>query len=87
MSGTDEPSPGAVLRGVAETLAAHQPETWRWLLAKHVADDTGHCEACRWASRGAPVWPCTLRFVAEEAQRIWLARPRSLRSNGDRPVT
>lgn len=83
MSGTDEQSPRAVLRGVAETLAAHQPETWRWLLAKHIADEDGRCGACRWASRGAPMWPCTLRFVAEEAQRIWLTRSRVLRPNGD----
>ena len=67
---SDPRSPQAVLRGVAETLAAHQPDTWHWLLAKHVADEDGRCEACRWASRGSPMWPCTLHFVAKEAERI-----------------
>jgi len=67
-------SPDEVLRGVAETLATHQPETWRWLLTEHLAGPDGRCRACALSTRAAPLWPCTLYCVAEHAQQLSAAR-------------
>jgi hypothetical protein len=62
--------PAEVQRGVAETLARYQPETWRLLLVHHIAGADGRCRACALSTRGAPKWPCTLYLVAEHARLI-----------------
>jgi hypothetical protein len=69
-----QPSPEQIRQGVAELLARSQPEVWRSLLAKHVPDANGRCQACRQSSRGAPLSPCNLWLVADHARR--LAEPR-----------
>jgi hypothetical protein len=55
-------------------LLAPDHGAWRSLLASHVSDAGGHCAGCRSTVIGSPVWPCRLRVVAEEAQRVWGAR-------------
>lgn len=50
-------------------IIADWPEVWRRLLERHVADHLGKCRECK-PSR----WPCSLRAIAEKAQRIALAR-------------
>lgn len=54
-----------VIRGVAETLARCYPWIWMRLLDEHEPDHLGHCRTCR-----KPVWPCTLRVVAELAKEL-----------------
>jgi len=63
-------SPEQIVSGVAQLLAAHDPVVWRRLLAERTSDQTGHCPACRSTLIGTPTWPCTLRLVAEHAQRL-----------------
>jgi hypothetical protein len=64
--------------GVARILPAGDPCSWRRLQAEHVADRTGHCRSCRRYSPGSPVWPCRLRMIADEAERLALStRPRA----------
>lgn len=62
------------IHGVAKILAEVDPGAWRRLLAEHTADHSGHCRACRPSSGAAPVWPCSLRAIADEAERITAAR-------------
>lgn len=57
-----------VVREAGRLLAAGG--AWRTLLDRHVADSGGRCRGCRSSSGGAPVWPCALRAIAEEARRI-----------------
>lgn len=56
--------------GVARILAATDPVAWGRLLAEHIADASGHCRACRPSSGASPVWPCSLRMIGEEAERM-----------------
>lgn len=58
------------IHGVARILAAANPGAWRRLMTEHVADYSGHCRSCRPSSGASPVWPCRLRAIAEEAERI-----------------
>lgn len=51
-------------------LLAAMPEVWPVLLAEHRADRTGHCRRCAGATGAAPVWPCRLRVLAEQAGRV-----------------
>jgi len=56
-------------------LLADMPGVVEGLLAAHVPDDRGRCAGCSGQrATGAPVWPCTLRNVAERASRIRLGR-------------
>lgn len=50
-------------------LLAPDTGAWRELLSRHVPDSSGHCRSCLSTALGAPVWPCRLRVIAEEAQR------------------
>ncbi|MGH8966007.1 MAG: hypothetical protein ACRDXB_11870 [Actinomycetes bacterium] len=45
-------------------------EMWRTLLATHVPDREGRCTACRWQTRSADPWPCTVYDVAAAAQQV-----------------
>ncbi|MGI9004292.1 MAG: hypothetical protein ACR2GH_22015, partial [Pseudonocardia sp.] len=51
-------------------LLAPDPALWRKLLDRHRADASGHCGGCASTAVGASVWPCTLRMIAEAAQRL-----------------
>ena len=62
MSG-DATSMAAVMAGM--------PVVWRRLLAAHVPDRLGRCAECRTASGSGERWPCSLRRIAEEAERIY----------------
>ena len=62
---TVEPTIAAIGRLLAPDRGA-----WQALLAGHVADAGGHCAGCRSTVSGSPVWPCRLRVVAEEAERV-----------------
>ena len=53
----------------AEIIADGPEEVWRYLLAKHVADGTGHCPACP-STRGNPIWPCAMWTIADLAARL-----------------
>ncbi|SHK87393.1 hypothetical protein SAMN05443637_113170 [Pseudonocardia thermophila] len=58
----------------APTMAAvmaGMPVVWRRLLAAHVPDRLGRCAECRTASGSGERWPCSLRRIAEEAERIY----------------
>lgn len=50
-------------------IADGDPGVWMRLRADHVAGPDGHCHACRSSNGAAPVWPCTLRAIADEAAR------------------
>ena len=63
-------SAGKILTGVAQILAAGDPVVWQRLLTDHIADRTGRCAVCHLSGIGRPFWPCTLRTVAEDAQRL-----------------
>ncbi len=56
--------------GIAEVLADAEPYTWRRLLAEHTADRRGCCRSCRRSSGLTTTWPCMLRLIAEEAERL-----------------
>jgi len=55
------------------------PAAWQGLLAAHVSDRSGHCSGCSSTAAGAPVWPCTLRAIAEIAQQLATAADRRSR--------
>lgn len=57
-------------RGIARTLAWFCPDVWPQLQSQHVADSTGHCRACYSHATSAPMWPCRLRLLADEAGRL-----------------
>ena len=59
----DDPSMAAVMAGM--------PVVWRRLLAAHVSDRLGHCAECRTANGSGQRWPCSLRRIAEDAERIY----------------
>ena len=50
---------------------AGMPVVWRRLLVAHVPDRLGRCSACRTSSGSGERWPCSLRRIAEEAERIY----------------
>ena len=55
--------------GMAAILA-DMPDMWRAILATHVPDQHGFCQACRDSSGAAAAWPCLTREVAEEAKYL-----------------
>ncbi|MGI5129240.1 hypothetical protein ACQEVB_20715 [Pseudonocardia sp. CA-107938] len=59
----DAPSMAAVMAGM--------PVVWRRLLLAHVPDRLGRCAECRTSSGSGERWPCSLRRIAEEAERIY----------------
>jgi hypothetical protein len=63
-------SPEQVVAGVASTLAVYHPELWRQLLDTHISDNSGRCGACSSGAGHRPVWPCTLRIIAEIAEEL-----------------
>jgi hypothetical protein len=69
-----QPSSEEICRGFAEELAKHYPEIWRKLLVEHVADSSGRCRACRYASRAAACWPCNLWGIADQARQLQVRR-------------
>ena len=46
------------------------------ILGEHTADSTGHCSGCRYPTTAAPVWPCRLWEIGNEARRIRAAARR-----------
>ena len=67
---THDAAAEASLDGLATTLAWFYPEVWPRLKLTHVADRTGHCQECTSHATGSPVWPCRLRTLADEAERV-----------------
>jgi hypothetical protein len=58
------------IRSIAEVLAVmSSPNAVGRILDEHSADSTGHCRGCRYPTVAAPVWPCRLWEIAEEAHR------------------
>jgi hypothetical protein len=50
---------------------ASQPEVLRHLLAEHVDDGTGHCQACPiGGQRGYLAWPCNIALYVTRASRV-----------------
>lgn len=45
------------------------PDVWRRVLAEHIPDQGGRCQACRDGGFSA-AWPCLTRQIAEQAKRI-----------------
>jgi hypothetical protein len=63
------------IRSIAEVLAVTFASTeLRRILDTHVADDTGHCRGCRYPTMAAPMWPCRLWEIGNEAERIKATR-------------
>ena len=54
---------------LAEVLAT-MPDVCAALLAAHRPDSTGHCRCCAGATGAAPVSPCRLQVLAEDARRL-----------------
>lgn len=50
------------------TILATMPDMWRAVLAEHGPDQRGRCRACRDLHGEAPLVPCLIRQVAEEAR-------------------
>ena len=73
------------LGGIAEVLAGGEPCTWRRLLSEHVVDGRGNCRSCRRSSGLAAKWPCILRMIAEEAQRLTTVEAARSRPASGRP--
>lgn len=46
-----------------------RPELVAELLRVHVDDGTGHCHGCSWRQAAVPIWPCSIRWYAEQAAR------------------
>lgn len=46
------------------------PDVWRRVLAEHVPDQGGRCQACRDEGGSSASWPCLTRQIAEQAKRI-----------------
>ncbi|MGH3795122.1 MAG: hypothetical protein ACRDSP_09555 [Pseudonocardiaceae bacterium] len=46
------------------------PDVWRKVLAEHVPDQGGRCQACRDEGGFSASWPCLTRQIAEQAKRI-----------------
>lgn len=46
------------------------PDVWRRVLAEHVPDQSGRCQACRDEGGFSASWPCLTRQIAEQAKRI-----------------
>jgi hypothetical protein len=43
---------------------------WESLLATHVPDAEGRCKECRWQTRAADRWPCSVHDVAAAARDV-----------------
>ena len=67
-TGHDEPD--GLIAAAALFLVGSGPQAWRGMLDQHVPDRTGHCAGCRSQTHGSPLWPCTLRAIAESARDI-----------------
>lgn len=46
------------------------PDVWQRVLAEHVPDQGGRCQACREEGGNSASWPCLTRRIAEQAKRI-----------------
>ncbi len=57
-----------VLVAMAQVMSG-MPDVWRRVLAEHVPDQGGRCQACREGGVSAS-WPCLTRQIAEQAKRI-----------------
>ncbi|HXV94375.1 MAG TPA: hypothetical protein VD813_13805 [Pseudonocardia sp.] len=57
--------------GIARALST-MPELWARLLADHVPDSGGRCQACTKAGTGLPGqrWPCTIYALADQARDL-----------------
>jgi hypothetical protein len=59
------------VQSIAELLSASlSSAAVSQILREHVADPTGHCRGCRFPTTAAPVWPCRLWSIADEARRL-----------------
>ena len=54
---------------MAEVMAG-MPGVWRRLLAAHVPDRFGRCNACRSATGSGEKWPCSLHRIASQARQL-----------------
>ena len=65
------------IHSIAALLAASLPAAAvASILGEHTADATGHCSGCRYPTTAAPVWPCRLWEIGNEAKRIRSAAGR-----------
>ena len=62
--------PPSKLSEVAAVLAAGDPHVWATLRARHIPDNKGRCIVCRSSRQPAEVWPCKLRGIADQAERL-----------------
>jgi hypothetical protein len=69
MNSTDSDGSDVVPSSTAAALAPMR-EVWQVLLATHVPDRDGRCMACRWQTRSADRWPCSVYSLAFAAQRV-----------------
>lgn len=58
-----------VLVAMAQVMSG-MPDVWRRVLAEHVPDQGGRCQACRDEGGFSASWPCLTRRIAEQAKRI-----------------
>lgn len=78
MAGT----PHDQIDSIAQLLATSwSEEAVEQILDAHTADASGHCAGCRSQVAAAPVWPCRLYAIGDEARRI-RAGGRRLRPAG-----
>jgi hypothetical protein len=66
---TSSTDSAAIFNGTAATIARHFPEVIPVLMAQHLPGPDGRCRSCRSGNRSAPLWPCSLRILAETAAR------------------
>lgn len=52
-------------------LLAEMPDMWQTVLAEHVPDHAGRCQACRDSTGATASWPCLTHQVATEAKYIY----------------
>jgi hypothetical protein len=69
----DVPDRWAQLAQILGTM----PDVIERLMAEHVPDDTNRCRGCTLPGTGRPnePWPCSLRKLAEQAQRLGADQP------------
>jgi hypothetical protein len=61
---------GDVAPSAVAAALAPMVQVWRALLAEHLPDREGRCQACRWQTRSADRWPCNVYSLAAAAQRV-----------------
>ncbi len=74
------------IHGVAKILALGDPASWRRLLAEHTPDARGHCRSCFTSAGVSPVWPCGLRAIGEEAERLSAQAPQNRAQDRVQPL-